>query len=286
MIIREAIEHAANCLKKAGVEDARRDAWLLLAHVRRQDRVTLLAHATDDLGDGDRQSFERLVARRRAREPVAQIVGRKEFWSLDFLVTSDVLCPRADSETLIEAALADIARRFEPSCWPGRILDLGTGSGCLLLALLSECRVARGVGVDVSMAALSVARSNGERLGLAGRVHWLCADWGTALSAEGFDLIVANPPYIAEGDASILAPEIRRYEPAGALFAGVEGLDAYKTLAADLRRLLRPGGVACVEVGAAQADAVEALLMQGGLERRGRRTDLAGIERCVTVERL
>ncbi|NJO37643.1 MAG: peptide chain release factor N(5)-glutamine methyltransferase, partial [Rhizobiales bacterium] len=238
MTIREAIERAANRLKGAGVENARQDAWLLLAHVRGEDRLTLLAHATDDLGDGDRKSFQQLVARRQAREPLAQIVGKKEFWSLDFLVTTDVLCPRADSETVIDAVLADLSRRCETRRWPGRMLDLGTGSGCLLLALLSECQAARGIGVDVSMAALSVARTNGERLGLQDRARWLCADWGTALAAESVDLIVANPPYIADADAGSLAPEIRRFEPGAALFAGAEGLDAYQTLAPDLHRLL------------------------------------------------
>jgi release factor glutamine methyltransferase len=239
----------------------------------------------DDVPDRDRQAFERLVARRQAREPLAQIVGSKEFWSLDFLVTADVLCPRADSETLVEAALMEVRSRYETASWPGRILDLGTGSGCLLLALLSECRSAQGIGVDVSMPALSIARRNGERLGLSGRVHWLCADWGTALAAESVDLILANPPYIAEGDADTLAPEISRFEPAAALFAGDEGLDAYRTLAADLGRLLKSEAIACVEVGAGQADAVEDLLRRQRLECRSRRQDLAGIDRCMIVQR-
>jgi release factor glutamine methyltransferase len=285
LTIREAIERAAGCLERAGVEDARLDAWLLLAHVRGEDRATLLAHATDELGAGDRQAFRRLVARRQAREPLAQIVGRKEFWSLDFLVTSDVLCPRADSETLVEAALSGLGGRCVASHWRGRVLDLGTGSGCLLLALLRECRAAEGIGVDLSMAALGIARANGERLGLADRARWLRADWGSALAAASVDLILANPPYIADGDANSLAPEIRKFEPGAALFAGQEGLDAYKALAPDLCRLLRPGGLACLEVGAGQADAVEALLLQAGLEGRGRRRDLAGIERCVIVAR-
>lgn len=283
--IRDAIITASKWLKAAGIEEARTEAWHLLTHVRRQDRATLLAQALDPLTDQDQKAFEEVTARRAAREPMAQIVGRKEFWSLEFLVSSDVLCPRADSETLIEASLQEMDRRDGASCWDGRILDLGTGSGCLLLALLSECRAAHGVGLDISLAALQLARSNGERLGLADRVRWVCGSWGAALGDRGFDLILCNPPYIAEGEAGILAPEILLFEPASALFAGEDGLDAYRRLGRDLQRLLAPEGFACLEIGAGQADAVEALVEKEGLIGLGRRRDLAGIERCLIVGR-
>ncbi|MDH3664793.1 MAG: HemK family protein methyltransferase, partial [Alphaproteobacteria bacterium] len=187
MIIRDVVECAAKRLIEAGVDGARQDAWLLLGHVRQQDRATLLAHARDELAVDDQHSFQRLVDRRIDREPLAQIVGRREFWSLDFQITADVLCPRPDSECLIEAALAEVDRRCLLRKRSARILDLGTGSGCLLLALLSEWRSAVGIGVDVSERALSIARANGERLGLAERAHWICASWGMALDAR-FDL--------------------------------------------------------------------------------------------------
>ena len=318
-MIREAIERAVRCLRTAGVEEPRQDAWLLLAHLRSQDRATLLAHGREAIDENELSTFLHLVDRRAAREPLAQIVGRKEFWSLDFRVTADVLCPRPDSECLIEAALNEVewsvhrtkrnkqhklaaltpdradpavpSQSHEPEArpgairdWAGRILDLGTGSGCLLLALLSELPLASGVGVDISTRALSVARSNSQRLGLAKRAHWLCSDWGASLDGH-FDLIISNPPYVTEGEAENLAPEIRRFEPATALFAGEDGLDAYRRLRNDLSRLLAPGGAACLEIGAGQADSVEKLFAAVGFVSIRRRQDLAGTDRCLVVKR-
>lgn len=284
LIIRDVIEHAAKRLKMAGVEEARHDAWLLLGYRLQQDRATLLANALDSLGPEEQHAFSELVDRRTDREPLAQIVGQKEFWSLDFQITADVLCPRPDSECLIEAALIEVGRRCQAGAWAGRILDLGTGSGCLLLALLSEWPAASGVGVDISRRALSIARSNGEKLALARRTHWLCADWGTALDGS-FDLIISNPPYVSKGEAEALAPEVRGFEPATALFAGEDGLDAYRALAGDLNRLLVSKGVALIEIGAGQAQSVEGLLEDKGLRPIGRRQDLAGIDRCLIAER-
>lgn len=278
------MERAASRLKSAGVDEARKDAWLLLGHVRHQDRATLLAGAFDELRLDELRRYQKVVTRRAHREPLAQIVGRKEFWSLDFRITSDVLCPRPDSECLIEAILARAREKSLARRDAHRVLDLGTGSGCLLLALLSEFPAACGIGVDVSGRALSIARSNGERLNLADRAHWLCASWGAALDG-GFDVIVSNPPYIAANDAPALEPEIRRYEPQAALFAGEDGLDAYRSLAGDLDRLLTPGGFACLEIGFDQAGPVDALLRDAGLNVVGRRQDLAGIDRCLIVER-
>jgi len=268
-MIREVIEQAKRHLASAGIDDARQEAWLLLAHIRRQDRATLLAHALDDLGQDDWRGFQQLVERRAAREPLAQIVGRKEFWSLDFRVTSDVLCPRPDSETLIEAALAEIRRRSKANDWVGHILDLGTGSGCLLLSLLSEMPGASGVGVDVSMQALSIARSNSQALCLADRAAWLCGDWGTALDGR-FDVIISNPP--------------RRFEPETALIGGEDGLDAYRSLGHDLSRLLAPNGLVFLEIGAGQAEAVERLLAASGFRTIDRRRDFAGIDRCLIAQ--
>ena len=288
--MREAVDEAVMRLGAAGVDAARTEAWLLLAHLRSADRATLLAHAHEPLDDVLWRSFEGLVDRRMAREPFAQIIGSKEFWSLDFQINADVLCPRPDTECLVEAALEEVqsmdARQDNwcPREWRGRILDLGTGSGCLLLALLSELRAADGLGVDASRKALSVARLNGERLGVDERVRWLCSDWGTSLEGQ-FDLIVSNPPYIAEEDAEVLAPEVRDFEPATALFAGKDGLDAYRLLRHDLNRLLADGGAVCLEVGEGQAEAVEALFLGAGFPSSRRRQDLAGIDRCLILRR-
>lgn len=283
LTIRDVIQDAANRLKKAGVDGANQDAWLLMSHVRQRDRATLLAHAREDLDADDLRAFQALVCRRIRREPLAQIVGMKEFWSLEFRITTDVLCPRPDSECLIEASVAEAGDRGLEN-ETARLLDLGTGSGCLLLALLSELPSAEGIGVDISRSALSVARSNAEKLGFAERARWLCGDWAKAFDSR-FDIVLCNPPYIARGAASELAPEILQFEPEKALFAGEDGLDAYRSLACDLRRLLTANGFACIEVGFDQAEAVTVLMECHGLRSISRRLDLAGIDRCLIVDR-
>ncbi len=284
MIIREGIAEAAGLLARAGVEAASREAWLLLGSVLEWDRATLLAHAGDMLGPVDRGAFLELVERRARREPIAQILGEKEFWSLPFAISSDVLCPRPDSETLVEMALKLLKERSAGQGRPLRILDLGTGSGCLVLALLHELPHAKALGVDRSPEALAVARANGDRLGLSSRVAWLSADWGSALMGV-FDLIISNPPYIECSAWSELAPEIRLFEPVAALTAGEDGLDAYRQLAGDVQRLLAPAGFACFEHGFGQGDAVAGLMSKVGLACIERRQDLAGIERCLAVQR-
>jgi release factor glutamine methyltransferase len=196
-------------------------------------------------------------------------------------VSPAVLIPRPDSETVVEAALSLIGDRSARL----RLLDLGTGSGCLLLALLSELRGATGLGTDASEAALALARANATRLGLAPRAAFGCGHWGQALAGP-FDLIVSNPPYVAQADWAALQPEIREFEPRAALLAGLDGLAAYRELAPDLARLLAPDGSACLEIGAGQADAVATILHSCGLRLAGRRRDLAGIERCLVAHPL
>ncbi|MEM7042907.1 MAG: peptide chain release factor N(5)-glutamine methyltransferase, partial [Pseudomonadota bacterium] len=262
---------------------ARQDAWLLLGHLCQMDRATLLASALDELAPQHRRAFSALVQRRAAREPLAQILGSKEFWSLDFQISKEVLCPRPDSECLIEAALSRLKEGRNAQSWGGRILDMGTGSGCLLLALLSELPAASGLGLDISKRALSMARSNSQRLGLNRRAAWLCADWARALDGT-FDLIISNPPYIKAGERNALAPEVKDFEPATALFAGDDGLEAYRAMAGDLRRLLARGGFVCLEIGLGQADAVSAILRQHRLETVDQKRDLAGIDRCLIAE--
>ena len=246
------------------------DAELLLAHLLGVDRLVMLAGADREV---DYAVLEPLIARREAGEPLAYITGHREFWSLDLLVSPAVLIPRPDSETLIDAALA--ARRDRA---PATILDLGTGSGALLLAGLREWPNARGLGVDASAAALAVAKANAERLGLARRAVFQSGDWGKGLR-ERFDVIFCNPPYVES--AAELSPEVMR-EPASALFAGAEGLDDYRRIVPQLPGLLRSGGVALLEIGHTQAAAVLALADAVGLEGIIRH-DLAGRDRCLVL---
>jgi len=217
--------------------------------------------------------FAALVDRRAAGEPVAYITGRREFWSLDLRVTPDVLIPRPDSETLIEAAMAHFG------AGPVRaVLDLGTGSGALFLAALSHWPTATGVGVDISAAALAVAESNAGQLGLQQRARFVEGGWNAA--AGSFDLILCNPPYVSIGE--VLPRDVLDWEPPGALFAGVDGLDDYRQLAPVISARLAPGGVACIEIGSTQADLAGTLFLSEGLHVALRR-DLAGLPRCLVV---
>lgn len=276
--VRDAIDRAARQLAAAGIEEPRRDARLLLADALGVGQGALLTADDRPIDARAAARFAAHVARRAAREPVSRILGVREFWSLPFRLTPATLDPRPDSETLIEAALAAVPDRAAPL----RLLDLGTGSGCLLLALLSELPQATGLGVDNDSAALAVAAENARALGFAARAEFRRGDWGHGL-AERFDLVVANPPYIAEGDIAGLAPEVALHEPRGALAGGVDGLDAYRLLAPQLAGLLRDGGSAVLEFGRGQSHDVEGLLTAESLEIRGFRGDLGGTVRCVVA---
>lgn len=212
--------------------------------------------------------------------PSAYLVGHKEFWSLDFKVSSATLVPRPDSETLVSAAL----EFAEGSDWAGRVLDLGTGSGCLLLAFLSERRLAYGTGIDASAEALEVAAANAVLLGLASRALFACANWSTALRGR-FNLVFANPPYIRASDINGLGLEVRDFEPFEALDGGPDGLMCYRAILADLPRVMAPGARVFFEVGQGQAADVAALCAKAGLAPIGLYRDLAGIERCVVAEK-
>lgn len=250
---------------------ARLDAELLMAAALGVARDALLLGRLDDPSP---VAFEALLDRRRRHEPVAYIVGERDFWTITLAVAPGVLIPRPDSETLIEAAVDHFGPRG-----PATILDLGTGSGALLLAALAEWPDARGVGIDRSDEALAIARRNAAMLGLAGRAELRAGDWGQGLDGP-FDLILCNPPYI-ESDAE-LAPEVREHEPASALFAGPEGLDDYRRLAPHIARLLATGGLAAVEIGWTQAPAVSALFAELGLAT-SLRQDLGGRDRAILV---
>jgi release factor glutamine methyltransferase len=271
-----ALAEGAARLAAAGVEGARRDARLLLAEAAGLSPGTVAGWPERRLAAPALATFRSHIARRAAREPVARILGRREFWSLSFALSPATLDPRPDSETLVEALLARVPDRRRPLA----LLDLGTGTGCLLLALLSELPCAWGLGVDRSSEAAGLARRNAYALDLQARAAFLVGDWAAALSpagaAGGFDLIVSNPPYLARDELAGLDPEVARYDPRAALEGGVDGLDAYRALAAELPRLLRPGGWAAVEIGAGQAGSAAAVLAAGGLASPGLLTDLAG----------
>jgi len=270
----EALRDAASLL--AGVSDtARFDAELLMAHALGVSRSELLLRRT---GDPAPDGFEAFVIRRLAHEPVAQILGRKEFYGRDFLVGRDVLTPRADSETVVAAAL-------EACPAAKRVLDCGTGSGALLLTLLAEIPGATGVGIDRSPEALAVAADNAERLGLSARADLRLADWwqpGWTDALGQFDLLIANPPYVET--TAELPRSVRDYEPAGALYAGPDGLDDYRVLVPQLPALLGPEGVAVLEIGATQAKAVGSIAASAGFHSELRR-DLAGRPRALILRK-
>ena len=241
-----ALREAASALD--GISDtARLDAELLMAEALGISRSDMLLRGRDlDVPP----EFARLLERRKRHEPIAYILGRQEFYGREFLVNPQVLIPRGDSETLVDAAL----RNIPPAA---RILDLGTGSGALLLTLLAELPGASGTGVDASLGAVSVAAANAAGLGVGGRAHILHADWNADGWSDGlgqFDLIIANPPYVETG--ADLAPSVRQFEPASALFAGADGLDDYRSLIPQLGNMLAPNGIILLEIGYAQADQV------------------------------
>lgn len=273
---RQLLDVGSLALERAGNATSRLDAALLLAHQLRVSRESLLMNLDKVLDNNDEKDFLALILRRVRHEPLAYITGQKEFWSLDFYVTRDTLIPRPDSETLIEATLKRVKNRASDTT----ILDLGTGTGCLVIALLKELPKANGVGVDINERALQVAQANAARHEVGDRVVFLQSDWCDALNGT-FDLILANPPYIAEADRGLLMQDVVQYEPHTALFAGHDGLDAYRLLAPQVASRLNKGGMVCMEVGQHQAQEVNALLRAQGLLVESPHMDLAGIARCV-----
>lgn len=280
MTIPQARRALADAFRKAGLDSPELDARLLVGHALGLDRAALAAAANDGLDAAQSNAISELADRRLAREPVAHILGVKEFWSLPLKVSPATLIPRPETETVVEAALAAIDAGG-PRTRPLRIADLGTGSGAILIALLSELPCAFGIGADISRTALAVARENADRHGLSARCAMLVSDFGASLAA-GFDLVVANPPYIATGDLAALSPEVQR-DPIRALDGGIDGLTAYRAIAVDARRLIKPLGHLVVELGAGQADAVTKLLLTEGFSSAKLRPDLNGIPRALIV---
>jgi release factor glutamine methyltransferase len=274
--IASAIRAGSRRLAAAGVPDPARDARLLAAEALglAPDRLSLVSAEPLPCQAADR--LDTLLADRCRRRPMAQILGRRAFWGRDFAVTGAVLDPRPETETLVARALDGPA--------PGHILDLGVGSGAILVTLLAEWPAARGLGVDASPEALAVAEANAARHGVADRARFALSDWGSAVTGV-FDLVVANPPYIPVGELDALAPEVRDWEPALALSPGPDGCAAYDRIAADLGRLLALGGRALFEIGAGQGEAVVAIMTRAGFSNVRLHADLDGRARVVAVER-
>jgi len=261
----------------ASLDSPALDARLLVAHALGLDHTALAGVAAGVLTAAETNAIAALAARRLGREPVARIIGEKEFWGLSLKLNAEMLVPRPETETVVEAAL-DALGADRGRAW--RMADLGTGSGALLLALLAECPAAVGVGTDVSIMALTGARANAQWLGLADRATFVVCDFGSALMGP-FDLVVSNPPYVCRDDIVTLQPEVRRFDPPRALDGGPDGLDGYRAITADARRLLRPEGLLLVELGAGQSDAVGTLFAAAGLAAGQPRYDLLGVARVL-----
>jgi len=267
----QALLAAVARLTAAGVAQPATDARRLLAHAIAIPPERLTLHLAEAIGTDATHRFETMLAAREARQPVSQIIGFRAFWGRDFLVTRDVLDPRPETEALIAAALE---RPFD------RVLDLGTGSGAILITLLADRPTATGTGVDVSAAALAVARDNADWLGVSARAAFLQSDWFDGISGR-YDLIVANPPYIAEREMESLAPEVRDWEPHVALTPGGDGLGAYRAITAGALQHLAKGGRMIVEIGPSQGISVARLFRAAGLTDIRVQPDLDGRDRIV-----
>lgn len=289
--IDDILRDAARRLTAAGVDNSRLDARLLLGAALGRE---VWPHESATVGERERARFEALLARRLAREPVSRILGRRAFWTLDLLVGPDTLDPRPDSETLIEAAVAEFGgAAFAGRPGPRRILDLGTGTGCLLLAALAEFPDAVGIGVDRLPGAVETARENARRNGLAERARFLAADW-SALTPDALDwgpaepgradLVLSNPPYIEDETVARLEPEVALFDPRGALAAGPDGLDAYRELVRILPRLIESQGIVVLELGEHQRQIVSEIADKKNFTVRNVRRDLGGIERALVLK--
>ena len=279
-MIREILTRAKTELQQANIETAALDARLLLQHCLNISHEDLILNPDRMLSAHEEKDYFDVIARRMTGEPVSRIIGAREFWGLNFKLSPATLDPRADSETLIETAL-----KYFPDKTQGlSILDLGTGSGCLLISLLHEYKNARGIGIDQSHGALEAAQNNAALNDVAPRAEWLAGDWWQGWdSTRTFDIIISNPPYIAESDRATLAREVLNHDPHAALFAGSDGLDCYRVIFAGLGSRLADHGFALIEMGFGQAEVLQLLATANGLKVKAVIPDLYGIMRCLIL---
>lgn len=270
------------------------EARLLLQHVLNKSHERLLLDSKEIVNDDQLKTLSDLTARRVAGEPISRMTGMRGFWKYDFKISPETLDPRQDSETVIEAALKlspslvqkvqSIDPAWKPDFKDVRVLDLGTGSGCLLLSLLGEWSGAKGVGLDISAGAIATANENGNRLGFADRATFIATDWSAYTPENLFDIVISNPPYIAETERAGLADNVLQFDPPAALFAGEDGLDAYRSIIALLPKFLKTGGWVLFEIGHKQAEAVTNMLAKAGFGMLQTFPDLAGNDRVVVAK--
>lgn len=275
----QLLVEATKKLRNIEPQSARRQARHLLAAALDVSPENLLLSPQLPVSESAAMRFERLLARRLQYEPMSRILGCREFWSLSFEVSPDVLDPRPDSEILVEAIIQCIPDRQSSL----RLLDLGTGTGCLLLALLSELPHARGLGVDISPAALQIAKRNAEQLNLASRVDFIQSNWLDQVKGQ-WDVVFSNPPYIRDAEGANLPREVAEYDPALALFAGMDGLQAYRTISMNIGRIIVPQGLFGVEIGLGQGEAVREIFCNSGLRFVNLYSDLGGRERALLFQ--
>lgn len=285
-IINQALLAGTEALERAGIENPKIEARMLVGLAINGGPEKVVAHGNRQMTQSEYVAFLSALKRRCSNEPMAYITGTREFWSLPFIVTPSTLIPRPDSETLVEAILGHIIDKTNTI----RILDLGTGSGCLLLALLSELTNASGVGIDASSDALKVASMNANALGLSGRTKFINSDWNDAGWTnelnEKFHIVVSNPPYISNSEITLLDSTVREHEPLLALGGGVDGLDSYRAIIATLDKLLLDGAMVAFEVGHSQSSDVSQILSQNMLEVIEIKEDLSGIARAVLARKI
>lgn len=279
LLAREALRFAVLRLQQERIESASLDGRILLEHVLGVSREQLLFSLDLAMTSAQYARLEILVEKRAQRQPIAQLIGKREFWGMNFVVSENTLDPRPDSETLIEYALERVSNRADAL----RVLDLGTGTGCLLLSLLSELPAAKGVGVDYCDRALLVAKENAMALGLAARTQFMRGDWCDGLEGE-FDIILANPPYIPTNVIPMLENEVSKFEPMLALDGGEDGFSCYRKIIKDLSLVMAKNGFVVFELGMGQRHGLEEIAATHGLETVGIRQDLSGITRCIILQ--
>lgn len=278
----QLLAQARQKLQEAGIDSAALDARILLLHAAGITPEKLISNSHDPVGTDIQDTLAGYVKRRIGYEPVSRILGKREFWSMDFMLSPGTLDPRPDSETVVEAIVewADKTGRRDA---PLNIIDLGTGTGCLLLAALSELPNATGVGIDISSDSIMTADGNARELGFSERSDFRNQSWDS-LETQYFDVVISNPPYIPETDSESLAPEVARFDPEDALYGGVDGLENYRKIARLLKNILSRNGAAFFEVGIGQFKDVQQIFEQEGFLPGGVKRDLAGVERCVRID--